>query len=148
VAGAVAARRRRALRHPIGNQLFARLRLLGGGSARRCRQLQNRRLLAFAQARHQHDLAVGELERIVMRARVLLVDVAETCDALAGLALGEEAEGRLTSRSNATSVPGSRHTATFGWPTAEKPRVIELVNLVEVSLSPTFAGRDATWCRL
>src|SRR5262249_32362207 len=46
--------------------------------------------------------------------------------------------------SNATSVPGSRHTATFGSPTAAKPRVIEWLNCVVTSLSPTFAGRDAT----
>src|SRR5215831_3593050 len=44
--------------------------------------------------------------------------------------------------SNATSVPGSRHTATFGSPTAVKPRVIELLNCVVTRLSPTFAGRD------
>ncbi len=30
----------------------------------------------------------------------------------------------------------------------QKPRVIELLNCVVTSLSPTFAGRDATWCRL
>src|SRR5262249_31854901 len=42
--------------------------------------------------------------------------------------------------SNATSVPGSRHTGTFGSPTAANPRVIELLNCVVTSLSPTFAG--------
>src|SRR5271168_2189373 len=47
-----------------------------------------------------------------------------------------------TSFSNATSVPGRRHTATFGSPTAAKPPVIELLNFVDTSLSPTFAGRD------
>src|SRR5262249_43195809 len=50
--------------------------------------------------------------------------------------------------SNATSVPGRRHTATFGSPTAAKPRVIEWLNCVVTSWAPTFAGRDATWSRL
>jgi hypothetical protein len=45
-------------------------------------------------------------------------------------------------------MPGRRHTATFGSPIAAKPRVMELVNFVETSLSPTFAGRDVTRCRL
>ena len=45
---------------------------------------------------------------------------------------------------NATSVPGSRQTATFGSPTAAKPRVIDFAKSVTTSLSPTFAGRDAT----
>ena len=53
-----------------------------------------------------------------------------------------------TSCSNAISVPGRTHTATFGSPTAANPRVKELSNLVEISLSPTFAGRDATKSRL
>jgi putative tryptophan/tyrosine transport system substrate-binding protein len=53
-----------------------------------------------------------------------------------------------TSFSKATSVPGSRHTATVGSPTAAKPRVIELAKFVDTSLSPTFAGRDLTKCRL
>src|SRR5713226_722791 len=47
-----------------------------------------------------------------------------------------------TSFSNATSVPGRRHTATFGSPTAAKPPVI--VNFVETNLSPTFASREGT----
>src|SRR5262249_5348085 len=38
-----------------------------------------------------------------------------------------------------------RHTATFGSPMAAKPRVRKS-NFVVTSLSPTFAGRDATLC--
>src|SRR5436190_21053511 len=55
---------------------------------------------------------------------------------------------RSTSFSNAISVPGRRHAATLGSSTAAKPRVMELLNWVVTSLSPTFAGRDATLCRL
>src|SRR5260370_34186454 len=50
----------------------------------------------------------------------------------------------LTSFSNATSVPGKRHTATFGSPIAANPRVMEFLNFVVTSSSPTFAGRDHT----
>src|SRR5215831_17728616 len=43
--------------------------------------------------------------------------------------------------SKTTSVPGSRHTATFGSPTAAKPRVIELLNEVVTScLEPLRVG--------
>src|SRR5262249_25534216 len=58
------------------------------------------------------------------------------------------AASHSTSRSNATSVPGSRQTATVGSPIAAKPRVGEVRNRVETSLSPTRAGRDATKWRL
>src|SRR5438445_316185 len=46
-----------------------------------------------------------------------------------------------TFSSNAISVPGSRQTATCGSPTAAKPRVMELLNLVVTSLSSIWAGR-------
>src|ERR1700730_12902995 len=50
----------------------------------------------------------------------------------------------LTSFSNATSVPGKRHTATFGSPIAANPRVMEFLNFVVTSSSPTLAGRHAS----
>src|SRR5262249_9894320 len=55
---------------------------------------------------------------------------------------------RRTSLSNAISVPGRRHTATFGSPTAENPYVVVFQNCVETNLSPTLADRDGTSCRL
>src|SRR5947208_15935273 len=66
------------------------------------------------------------------------------------LAFAKKANQRsyLTSFSNAPSVPGKRHTATFGSPIAANPRVIEFWNFIVTSSSPTFAGRDATRCRL
>src|SRR6267378_7402159 len=54
----------------------------------------------------------------------------------------------LTSCSKANSVPGSRQTATPGSPSAAKPRVEVLGNVVVMSVSPTLAGRDAMACRL
>ena len=54
----------------------------------------------------------------------------------------------LTCWLKASSVPGSRHTATVSSSEAAKPRVPELINRVETSLSPTLAGREATCSRL
>jgi len=42
------------------------------------RQLQHRRALAFAKAREQHGLPVGELQRIVMHARLAHVDLPQS----------------------------------------------------------------------
>jgi hypothetical protein len=61
---------------------------------------------------------------------------------------GKRACRYSTSCSNAISVPGRTHTATFGSPTAANPRVIVLSNLVDINLSPILAGRDATKSRL
>jgi hypothetical protein len=36
----------------------------------------------------------------------------------------------------------------WGSPIAANPRVIELGNRLDTNLSPTFAGRDATECKL
>src|SRR5262249_4535477 len=64
--------------------------------------------------------------------------------------LGKRTKKRsyLTSFSNAISVPVKRHTATFGSSIAANPRVMEFWNFAVTSLSPTFAGRDATRSRL
>ena len=49
-----------------------------------------------------------------------------------------------TSLSKASSVPGSKQTATLGSSTEAKPRVTVWGKLVDTSLSPTFAGRDVS----
>jgi hypothetical protein len=46
-----------------------------------------------------------------------------------------------------SSVPGRRHTAVVRSSGAPNPRV-PVLKLIVVSLSPTLAGRDLTWCRL
>jgi len=61
--------------------------------------------------------------------------------------LAKEIE-RIIGYEGTISVPGKRHTATFGSPIAANPRVRESWNFVVTSLSPTFAGRDATRSRL
>ena len=48
------------------------------------------------------------------------------------------------SLSKASSVPGSKQTATLGSSTEAKPRVVVWGKLVDISLSPTLAGRDAS----
>jgi hypothetical protein len=53
-----------------------------------------------------------------------------------------------TFSSNTISVPGKRQTATSGCPTAAKPRVVDLLNLVVTSLSSIWAGLVATLCKL
>src|SRR5439155_8466704 len=54
----------------------------------------------------------------------------------------------LTSSANASSVPGSMQTATAGSRSDAKPRVDVPRNVVVISVSPTWAGRVATACRL
>jgi hypothetical protein len=112
-------------------------------------RVQRSRLLILTETGEQHNLPVGELECVVMHVRLLLLDLSETVPLLPELRFGKKPRAfpYSTSFSNATSVPGRRHTATFGSPTAAKPPVIELLNLVDASLSPTVAGRDATSCR-
>jgi hypothetical protein len=53
----------------------------------------------------------------------------------------------LTSAEKASSVPGRMQTAVVESSGAANPRV-PVLKLQLVSLSPTFAGRDLTWCRL
>src|SRR5437899_7160188 len=48
---------------------------------------------------------------------------------------------------SASSVPGRMQTAVVESSGAANPRV-PVLKLQLVSLSPTFAGRDLTWCRL
>src|SRR6266478_10058074 len=53
----------------------------------------------------------------------------------------------FTSSEKASSVPGRMQTAVVESSGAANPRV-PVLKLRVVSLSPTFAGRDLTWCRL
>src|SRR6516164_4495532 len=53
----------------------------------------------------------------------------------------------MTSAEKASSVPGRMQTAVVESSGAANPRV-PVLKLRVVSLSPTFAGRDLTWCRL
>src|SRR5262245_22732126 len=53
----------------------------------------------------------------------------------------------FTSSEKSSSVPGRMQTAVVESSGAANPRV-PVLKLRVVSLSPTFAGRDLTWCRL
>jgi hypothetical protein len=108
-------------------------------------------VLAFAQPGEQHGLPVGELQRIVVHPRVTSMLICRNrATFLPSFIFGKRLKVRsyLTSFSNATSVPGKRHTATFGAPIAASPRVMEFLNFVVTNSSPTFAGREATRSRL
>jgi hypothetical protein len=54
-------------------------------------------------------------------------------------------EGLVEEIQSRGSLPVWRHV---WYSNRGKPPVIELLNFVDTSLSPTFAGRDATYCRL
>jgi hypothetical protein len=50
-------------------------------------------LLPFAEPRQQHDLAIGELDRIMMDVKHALVDLSKDCNGVAGI--GTKHEGGL-----------------------------------------------------
>jgi hypothetical protein len=110
-------------------------------------------LILFAKMRKQHNLTVGKLKRIMVRAGVVRVHLPETCDPVRQRRAPSEqklksSEMALDLFSKATSVPGSRQTATLGSSTAEKPRVVVFQKCVVTSLSPILADLAATPCRL
>src|SRR6516162_8954916 len=94
----------------------------------RSRQLQHRCVLAFAQPGEQYGFPVGELQRIVMHARLAHVDLPELRHFLL-----ESPEFHDRERSKkalvATSVPGKRHTATFG---------LQGILVVEIAMRATW----------
>src|SRR5262249_39796437 len=55
-------------------------------------QLQHRRVLTFAKICNQHDLSVGELQRIMVRCQPIEIDLAEAGD-LVGRFSGEQEPG-------------------------------------------------------
>src|SRR5580704_6822625 len=59
------------------------------------RQLQYGRSLARNKPRHQHDLAAGELQRVMMNMRIVHVDLAKAGDALVDPGAAEHAEGAV-----------------------------------------------------
>src|SRR6516165_1381429 len=100
-------------------------------------QLQRGRTLTLAQAREQHHPSVRKFQRIVMGHGAVHVDLPEACQSLPDFLVWEDAaEHRI-----AFDILVERE---FGAPTAAKPRVMELLNLVVTSLSSIRAGRLAT----
>jgi hypothetical protein len=94
-------------------------------------------VLPFIESRQQHDLAIGELERIMIGVKRAFVDLAKDRNGVAGI--GTKREGG--------SVPGSTQTATEQSSGAANPRV-PVPKLCVTSFSPTLAGRVRTLCRL
>jgi len=99
-------------------------------------------MLTFAQLVEQHDFSTGKLQRIVVHFGLSMLTCRNRASVSPSLRFGKAPKPltHSTSFSNAISVPGRRHTATFGTPTAAKPRVKELSNLVGTSLPPTLGG--------
>ena len=64
--------------HRSGNERTALLLLCFVRGARRSRQLQHGRVLTFREPGEQHDLPVGELQRIVMHVLLLHLDLPES----------------------------------------------------------------------
>ena len=83
-----------------------------------------------------------------MLARYLRRDLAELCHAVVDRMGSEPNTPNLTFLSNANSVPGRRQTATLFSAGEAKPRVAAPRKLVDIRVSPTFAGRDAMAWRL
>ena len=123
-------------------------RMFGSRFLRLCRKLQHGRALAFAKMRQQHDLAVGKLQRIMVRAGVVHVHLPEPCDPVRQRFGPPEQKLEAGEMTRPTSVPGRRQTATLGSSSAEKPSEVVFQNYVVTSLSPTLAGLVATPCRL
>ncbi len=126
--------------------------LLRSCGTRPGRQLQHSRALALAQARNQDHLSVRKLQCIMMGHGVVRVDLSEARELLSDFLVRENAnaEPRLALYILVERNLGARRrqTATCGSPTAAKPRVMELLNLVVTSLSSIWAGRVATLCKL
>jgi len=82
-------------------------------------------VLTFAQLVEQHDLSTGKLQHIVVHVWLVLLTCRIRATVLPTLRFGKTPMSltHSTSFSNAISVPGRTHTATFGSPTAAKPRV-------------------------
>jgi hypothetical protein len=91
--------------------------------ARNDRQLKHQRVLAFRQQIHENRFCVRKREGIVMPMRGARLSVQNLATLKPVLLVESQLRLYLTLRSNASSVPGSRHTATFGSRFAAKPRV-------------------------
>ncbi len=74
-------------------RLAAHLRLLR--AAMRSRQLQNGRLLTFAQLGQEHDLSIRKFERIVMHVGIVHADLAEPGDLRLQISFAQERENRV-----------------------------------------------------
>src|SRR5712692_5931530 len=139
----------------LGDHRFALLLLCAFGSPRLCRKLQYGCLLAWGQAGEQDNLPIRELKRIAVGRR-FFVELPE--DRRLVLRRYPHRKPLLirdrtvqsayrTSLANASSVPGRTQTAVVRSATEAKPRVPVPKSLV-TSLSPIFAGRVRTLCKL
>ena len=85
--------------------------------------LQYGSALTLAQMCEQDDLAVWKLKGVMVNVGLVLVDMFKLSDAVSELPTKNHANIPLHSFSKASSVPGSKHTATLRSSTEAKPRV-------------------------
>src|SRR5258705_10612778 len=111
------------------------------------RQLQYSRPLATLEMRHENDVSVWQFERVMMSVGIVLIYLAKSSNSEVSGLRPNPALMEFHVLIKSQFGPGSRQTTTFGSPSAAKPRVPP-ENDVVISISPTFAGRDATACRL
>src|SRR5262245_52295024 len=104
-------------------------------------------VLPFAEPRQQHELAIGELERVMIGVKRALVDLAKDRNGVARI--GTKHEGGLIfdwrlEREFRTRKYADSHR-TILW--CANPRV-PVPKLYVTSFSPALAGRVRTLCRL
>jgi hypothetical protein len=113
------------------------------------RQLQHGHSLAFSELRHEHVASVWEFNRIMVTMRNIRVYRAEEFpNSETGCSRPNPSVFVFDVLGECYSVPGSMQTATASSLSDAKPRVAVPRNVVVTSVSPTWAGRVATACRL
>ncbi len=103
-------------------------------------------VLPFIESRQQHDLAIGELERVMIGLKRAFVDLAKDRNGVAGI--GTKHEGGLILDWRLEREFGTRTAATSTEQSsgAANPRV-PVPKLCVTSFSPTLAGRVRTLCQ-
>src|SRR6516165_1981247 len=135
---------RRPMSANVGNALLGLC--LGSGLGLRGER-EDSRVLPFIEPRQQHDLAIGELERVMIGVKHAFVDLAKDRNGVAGIDTKDE--GRLILDRRLEREFGTRKYAdsTEQSSGAANPRV-PVPKLYVTSFSPTLAGRVRTLCRL
>jgi hypothetical protein len=133
------------LRH--NRSRYTGYRVLGGTRSRR--QLQHRSVLTSARFCKQHYFTIRKFHGIVMDSRFVHVDLPKPGYFGAGFSSKKWQQAVVLDFSLKSDLGAWKETtATFGSPIAAKPRVMVLLKMTVLSLSPTLAGRVMTLCRL
>ena len=116
--------------------------------------MQHNCVLTLTELGEQHNLPVGELECVVMHVRLILLDLPEPCHFFPNLSPGLQARKETKSMLVfdlflECDLRAGKKAYCYSWLLDSREATVRvLLNFVVTSLSPTFAGRDATRCRL